>query len=65
MSHIIIGNNSPQFFKENSIELYDRAVIDSGTNYIMAPKSAIIYFRKIFNNFLNAKRPLLIYMAQL
>lgn len=50
MSHIIIGDNSPKFFKTNSIQLYERAVIDSGSNYIMAPNSALIYFHKIFKD---------------
>jgi hypothetical protein len=50
LSHLVIGDTQVNKFKENAIELHSRAVIDSGSNYIMAPSNVLPYFEKIFDS---------------
>jgi len=48
LSYLIIGDDSVLNFSVNSIKINQRAVIDSGSNYIMAPVTVLEYFIKYF-----------------
>jgi hypothetical protein len=68
LSHIIITPNQNQKqemnstlnsldFKNDAIKIYDRAIIDSGSNFIIAPISYIKIFQNIFDSFYGDKNP--------
>jgi hypothetical protein len=50
LSYLIFGDSQVENFDSNAISINQRGVIDSGSNFIMAPKSAFDLFKKYFSN---------------
>ena len=50
LSHNIVGDNTLDNFDQNSIKIYQNAIIDSGSNSIMAPGRSLKYFLNYFKS---------------